>query len=61
MANLTADADLCSQLQDLSVSDLHELSTITPRSDAVASLYDHYTTISTNDGSTTGIIQIFCY
>ena len=61
VANLTADADLCSQLQDLSVSELHELSSITPRSDAVASLYEHYTTISTNEDSTTGILQIFLY
>ena len=54
MATLTADSDLCSQLQDLSVKDLHEISTATPNSDAVSSLYDHYTTVSTDADSTTG-------
>ena len=59
MASLTADADLCSQLDNLSVQDLHDISTATPNSDAVSSLYDHYTTVTTDSSSSSGILQIF--
>ena len=61
MATLTADAELCSQLQDLSISELHDLSITTPCPEAVRSLFEHYTTISSEETTAQGILKIFCY
>ena len=46
VATLTADSDLCSELSNLSVSAIQDLSLATPDSSAVTSLYDYYTTVT---------------
>jgi len=49
VATLTSRADSASELQDLSVAELHDISTVAPSSEAASGLFDHYSTLASTD------------